>query len=278
MAKRPASRSNTQLEWEQFMEDSVERLLICRVREVEMEGDRFLLTVPSEPILYGLAEAAETGVFVPNGLELMGGNIAYHFGEHPYGYVPYAERRDKSYNLRYLYRPTTKTWKNGPYMSDPGMDSCIAGGDKKAPNGSKFWDTADKSARYSFKPMLVPLTRDGTWDRSFRLSVPDGELVRGGYMKVKWRDLEIDEEWRTHICCGPAYDVNGNLIPGKGTSYKARYEELEFTTECDYNCPLAWRSFGNVLICTQSFIPMPLASMYRLKLLPKIGLPKEREK
>lgn len=229
--------------------NSIRRLSKMLMRVVELEGEKFWMCVPSEPLLYQIGIAASVGMFNPKPGELACGHLAYQFtGD----------------SISYVFRHSSKLWTEKGMGREQYLGQLAVAGHDNVDKAPIL--ITDRTSFY-FRPMLVPIGRNGEWDQTFHQSVPDGELTCGGFLAIRYTN---DQNTVEHIVGDHMYDDAGRTLPELSFPTNAIYNQIELISENDRIEPMAWRSFGNVLVCTRRFmVSASTEDFYRMGLLPQ---------
>lgn len=258
-------------EWQKQLRTEVDYAKKHCDRIFEMDGDRFLLTIPTMKVAYSIAKAKEGKLFQPEKEEFWNDYLVSKIT------INMTCERGTGNEVGYVFRNRNSSWLRyfsnkrshpiDPYKEEVGF---LDTGDWAGVDG--IFDGVRQPLRDEhpgesclIRPMLIPLTKNGDWDRSLSRDIPDGELTLGGCLILNFEkpDGEKGEfmfgSKTSHYCGG---------LPKRIAPEGSQFLDLRLTNSFGESGPLHWRFYDNVLVCTRRFFGLPLTTLYNKGFLP----------
>ena len=193
------------------------------LREIQLNGDRFLLTIPPIHAWNQLMEFQNRGIINVKQWELE--CDSFLFGEDPFGELIVINNNDNETLCRYQKGQSPLK----------GLLSSVS---------LKFW------------PCLVPLTREGEVDDSFRSM--DGQLMEGGFLQL---ERQTSRKTRSTI-------VGWSDHPAVWSFN--HYKEINLLDSCDDSSlhPLKWCVCNGLLMGLQALVQVNLRELINFGMVP----------
>lgn len=227
--------------------DELRKLTRDDLLQVEIGGDRFLLTIPFHDYWYAL----ETEIHDPLPVIERTSRLTV-FRPHRNG-VDY-ELADYGFNASRLFRPIASYNRKldntgvsvGLVWEEPGMQDYLL----------------------DIRPMLIPINGNGELDTSFRENNPDWLIFRGGYLR-----LEYEHEELSPSALSPVTYVTNMEQKAPTDIPIIRNQDTLSLVEYNPDDPkgelmLEWRSWKGCLISVGPVFHCTLMTADRLKILP----------
>lgn len=213
---------------------------------VDIDGERFLLTVPNAKLWTQFLDAVSDGL------------IRDEYTEHllPDTLVYDVDITSSGWTVEYLKKDGEQ------YYVDLG---CFRYTARQGGYVDHFEDIPTKikpQSRVGLRLMLVPMDKSGHIDSGFSKNNPDGSILEGGYLSLKRKGLPL---------CGqvlPGLEPP-ELEPGTtGCSIRMRSNPGRQQLYDSMEGPLKWWSFGGCLISTNQVLVSDYQTIWGMALLP----------
>lgn len=214
------------------------------MKEIELAGDKFWLTVPPTTTFRELIQAIQAKeIHAPHRMCGEAGVATFH------------HKRQKNGIEVLCYKEVKHTEKLVTNDFGHGM-----------PDNPHVFSNLEMY----FRPCLIPVNRDGLYDTTFSKEAADGAIFQGGYLQVTTITKDGDTGSSTHgNRCDPRVQDNGNfrvkVVHGSALSIVNDWEGTG-----DPEPPLEWFFFHGILICTYNPCWAQTTDLFNHGLLPRL--------
>ena len=223
-----------------MLRKEVEQLGECGVPQIRLGNDLFWLTVPSLALWSDLV--GMPGMSVENSSLLDPMFLSYHINS--FGDIEYLALEKHRVSLR---------GRSNGQEKNPGTLMCY-------------------NVDLYFRPMLVPLDRDGKVDQQFEESNPDGTEIVGGFLRCV-HTSECDLTLKNTAVYGGSPNQLDPLFLVRDEAMSLVEDGGLVTDRWEKDAePLHWVVYDGCLICTKNVLKTSLLCLYEKGIVPRLPI------